>query len=198
MPAHDRAWLRVIRTTAVGSADTSRRSCRTGRAASRRTARAGSRAAMLAAAAHVVVVEEDREQPHVVARRFDSPRRSRCGSAAAARWRDIGPPSSLMSLNGLDLLRLAVLGDLEVVRLQIGDRVAVLVGDDHVDADEVDAGAEDRRLAAGRRLVGGCAAGPLAARCGAGAAERAAPAPGRERDSRRQQDGSKTATCMTH
>ena len=42
----------------------------------------------------------------------------------------------------LDRLRLAVLDDLEVLRLQAGDRRALLVGDDDAEVDEIDAGAE--------------------------------------------------------
>ena len=42
----------------------------------------------------------------------------------------------------LDRLRLAVLDDLEVVRRETGDRATLLVGDDHAEVDEVDAGAE--------------------------------------------------------
>ena len=109
------------------------------------------------AAAHVVVVEEDREQPDVVARRLhllvvvvpDFARRflDRVGGAAV----------ELDQLEGLDLLRLAVFGDLEVALLQVRDRVALVVGDDDVDADEIDAGAENRRrLAAGSGVVCGC------------------------------------------
>ena len=69
------------------------------------------------AAAHVVVVQEDREQPHVVARRFRSPRRSRCGSAfGGSLIASGGAAVELDQLEGLDLLRLAVLGDVEVRR----------------------------------------------------------------------------------
>ena len=99
----------------------------------------------------MVVVEEDREQPDVVARRFhflvvvgaDFARRllDRVGGAAV----------ELDQLEGLDLLRLAVLGDLEVALLQVRDRIAFLVGDDDVDADEVDPGAENRRWLGGIR-----------------------------------------------
>ena len=98
----------------------------------------------------MVVVEEDREQAHVVARRLgllvevvaDFLRRllDRVGGAAV----------ELDQLEGVDLLRLVVFEDVEVRRLQIRDRVAVLVRDDDVDADVVDAGAED-----GRRLLRG-------------------------------------------
>ena len=49
-----------------------------------------------------------------------------------------------------DRLRLAVFEDLEIDFLQVADRLRLLVGDDDVDADEVDAAAERgplRRLA---------------------------------------------------
>ena len=54
----------------------------------------------------------------------------------------------------LDLLRLAVFLNLEVLELEIGDRIALPVGDDHVDAHEVDAGAEHRLAWSGGRLAG--------------------------------------------
>ena len=53
-----------------------------------------------------------------------------------------------------DLLRLAVLEDLEVLGLQVGDELALLIEDARVDLDVVDFGAErDRRLL--RRLAAG-------------------------------------------
>ena len=104
------AWLRVMRTDAVDSSGyitpimSDGPSCVSTNCASwlaHRQARA---------APHVVVVEEDREQPDVVARRFgflvvvgaDLARRllDRVGDAAV----------ELDQLEGLDLLRLAVLG----------------------------------------------------------------------------------------
>ena len=92
----------------------------------------------------VIVVEKDREQPNVVFRGFrsfiivvaDRPRR-----AIAARYR---AAVELHELEGLDVLRLAVLADLEIGLLQIGDRVAVAIAGDHVHAHEVDARAEQR------------------------------------------------------
>ena len=100
---------------------------------------------------HVIVVEEHREQPHVVARRFgflvvvgaDFARR------ILDRVRDAAV--QLDELEGFDLLRLAVFSDVEVGLLQIGKRVAGLVRDDHVHTDEIDARAEDRRLIRVRR-----------------------------------------------
>src|SRR5581483_2881850 len=100
-------------------------------------------------------VEEDREEPHVVARRFgllvevgaDLPRRLLHGFADAA--------VELHELERLDRLRLAVLGDLEVALFQIAEGGPVLVRDDDVDANEVDAGAEQRlvRRSRCRRLL---------------------------------------------
>ena len=53
---------------------------------------------------------------------------------------------------GRDLLRLAVLEDLEVVRREVGDRRSLRVGDDRIDLDVVDFDAEgDRGLIRGRR-----------------------------------------------
>ena len=97
----------------------------------------------------VIVVEKDREQPHVVFRGFrgfvvvvaDRPRRPVGGRHRAA--------VELHELERLDVLRLAVLGDLEIGLFQIGDRVAVAIADDHVDAHEVDPGAERPGLAGG-------------------------------------------------
>jgi hypothetical protein len=119
------------------------------------------------AAAHVVVVEENRKQPDVVARRFhllvvvgpDLARRilDRVGDAAV----------ELDQLEGVDLLWLAVFRHLEVALLHVPDRVALLVRDDDVDANVIDAGAKDRRrlrrirrgLRRRRLLSGGCCAG---------------------------------------
>src|SRR5687767_3123163 len=52
----------------------------------------------------------------------------------------------------LHLLRLAILGDAELLRLQIENGLTLVVGDDDVDADEVDAGADGRLLRANRCL----------------------------------------------
>ena len=51
------------------------------------------------------------------------------------------------------MLRLAFFGDLEIGGLQVRDRRTRLVCDDDVDPDEVDAGAKDRRLLTGGRLI---------------------------------------------
>ena len=111
----------------------------------------GSRTRHARAAAHVIVVQKNREQPDIVAGGFslfvvvgaDFLRRllQRVGRAAI----------ELHQLERLDLLRLAVFGHVEVARLQVGDRVAVLVRNDYVDTDEVDAGLEGGRLL---RLIG--------------------------------------------
>jgi hypothetical protein len=103
-------------------------------------------------APHVVVVEKEREQPDIVAGRFgflvgvgaDLPRR---------RTTVLHQPAvELDETEGLDFLRLAVLGDLEVGGLQVGDGPAVLARGDGVDANEVDAAFEGRLR---RLLIGG-------------------------------------------
>ena len=78
--------------------------------------------------------------------------------------------SILHQAEGLDGLRLVVLDELEVVLGEIGDRVAAAIGDDDVDAHEVDAGAEDRLLGAAARRPAAPAAGVAggAGVCGAG------------------------------
>ena len=53
-----------------------------------------------------------------------------------------GLPSTLISLNCSIATRLAVFENLEVVLRQVRDWLRLLVGDDDVDADEVDAAAE--------------------------------------------------------
>ena len=107
-------------------------------------------------APHVVVVEEDREQPHVVARRFGL--FVVVGAnlrAAGRRRRQSSPPSSVMSLKVSIFCGLSLSVTSKSLWLQVVDRIAVLVGDDDVDADEVDAGAEDRRLRRVWRWRGG-------------------------------------------
>ena len=107
----------------------------------------------------MVVVEKQTEQPHIVSRGFclfvdvaaDGSRR-----AVGARHQ---AAVELDELEGFDLLRLTGLGHVEVGLRQIRDGVAVLVGDDDVDADEVDAGAEDRAVGRSRLLLSGL--GPI-------------------------------------
>ena len=80
-----------------------------------------------------------------------------------------------------DALRLAVLGDGEVVRRQSADRAAVLVEHRDVEADDVDVAAEDRRLLLrlgrilDRRIRRGavCAGGGVCCAAGTAAHERA-------------------------
>ena len=110
-------------------------------------------AVMLAPAADVVVVQENREQPDVVFRRLgllvfvgaDLPDRT-----VRRRHRAAVQLDQLERLHGL---RLAVLDDLEVALLQVGDGRAAPVRHDDIDANEVDAGPEQRRLRI-RRLIG--------------------------------------------
>ena len=107
---------------------------------------------------HVIVVEEDREQPHVVSRGFlffvgvgaDGARRTLAGRAGDAAV-------ELDELEVFDRLRLAVFGDFEVGLLEVGDVRAAAVGHDDVDADEVDARAEHGVARAARGGVACCA-----------------------------------------
>ena len=76
----------------------------------------------------------------------------------------------LEQLERLDVLRLAVLPHLEIFWLEVGDRLALLVGDDDVHADEVDVGAERRLLRliaapAGRAPAAAALAGSVPAGC---------------------------------
>ena len=95
--------------------------------------------------AHVVVVEEHDEDARIGALGLallvvgvdDLARRLRVRRGHAG---DLDP------LERLDRLQLAVLEDLEVGGLQIPHVVAVVVRDDYVDPDEVDARPEDGRL----------------------------------------------------
>ena len=66
-----------------------------------------------------------------------------------------GGPSIGDVVRDRDRLHLAVLPQLEVGRRQIGDEIAVLVGDDRVDANGVDADAKARRVGLRRRLRAG-------------------------------------------
>src|SRR5262249_6851946 len=92
--------------------------------------------------ARVIVVKKDREQPHVVARGFDflvGQRPDRAQRLIACTLAAVGSDQ----LELLDLLELVVLEYLKVLVGEIADRLALLVGDDDVDADEVDACLED-------------------------------------------------------
>ena len=96
----------------------------------------------------MIVVEEEREDARVlvgggglfVVARADA--RAACRPAASS-------VSILIRRNVSGLLRLAVFLDLEIFELEIGDGIALPVGDDDVDADGVDAGAEDRLIGRG-------------------------------------------------
>ena len=116
--------------------------------------------------AHVVVVEEEHEDARVRPRRLallvvvvaDAGRR---------RQRGVGLAGDLDQAEGLDGLLDVVLEDSEVVLGQIEHGIAVLVGDDGVDAHEIDAGPEHRGLrppVGPRRRRGVGAAGPIGGR----------------------------------
>ena len=103
------------------------------------------------AAPHVVVVEEDREQPDVVARRFRFFVVIGADLAHGLLRRLDEAAVEPYQLERVDRLRLPVFEHVEVARLQVGHAVAALVfRDDDVDPDVVDAGPEDWRL---RRLI---------------------------------------------
>ncbi len=119
---------------------------------------AGGRAGV--AAAHVVVVQEDHDQPRVVARRFASAARRATGS------RRVGAALALssisISLNASIVWSLLPSLDLEVVGGQIRDRPPLLVRDLRVDRHRIDARAE-RRLLRWRLLLRRLAPGTPAA-----------------------------------
>ena len=107
---------------------------------------------------HVVVVQKDREQPHVVASCFRFLVRVRANRLGGLLEGLRHSAVELHQLEGFNLLRLAVLGDLEIPLLEVAHRGTVLVGEDDVDANEVDAGAKHRRRLrrlVRRRLLGG-------------------------------------------
>ncbi len=93
----------------------------------------------------VVVVEEQHEQAHVVARGFDAGvrRRADVDRLAQIGWRLAAEADEL---RGFDGLQDPVLLDLEVRGLQVVHRLAVAIRDRDVDAHEVDLGAEDGLL----------------------------------------------------
>ena len=99
---------------------------------------------------HVVIVEEDAEESRLLALRFGlllnrvANLTRRLGRGRLRRFFDVD------QLEGLHGLRLAVLGDLEVLLSQIADRLTLLVGHDHVDANKVNVGPKDRRFGRGR------------------------------------------------
>ena len=97
------------------------------------------------AAPHVIVVEQQDEEPRCSARRaaLSSSYRLRIAFGVIPAF-ELGV--DLHRLERLDLLRLLVLAHLELVLLHVEDDLAgFLVGDDDVDADEVDAAADHRR-----------------------------------------------------
>ena len=96
----------------------------------------------------MVVVEEDREHPYIVALRLllvD-------GIAADRNGRPLGSVRvDGDELEGVDLLALAAFRDVEVVRGEIGNLAAIPGGRDDVDADNVNPGAECRSIGGWRR-----------------------------------------------
>ncbi len=102
------------------------------------------------AEADVVVVEKKRKYPHVVARRFRL-LVDRVANRARRFGNRVGILGDVDELEGLNGLRLAVFRNLEIFRLQVMNRIALPIGDDDVDANDVDVGAEDRDLGCGIR-----------------------------------------------
>ena len=165
-------WLRVIRTDAVDSSGYMTPIMSDGPSCWSDELRQLSAHRHAGAAAHVIVVEEHREQPHVLARRFRFLVGVGPDLADRLLRRFRGAAIELDQPERFDFLRLAVLGHVEVGRLQVGDRDAVLVfRDDHVDAHEIDAGAEHRRLRLiGAAVAAAAVAGPVAVAPAAAAA----------------------------
>ena len=102
----------------------------------------------------MVVVQKNREQPHVVARRFRL-LVDRVAYFARRIAADAGVLGHVDELERLDRLRLAVFGDFEVFLLQIVDGIALPIGDDDVDADEVDVGSGRSGVCLPAGAVGG-------------------------------------------
>ena len=98
----------------------------------------------------MVIVEEDREQPHVFLGGFDRGLR-RPANVQRLAVVHLALPIQPDELRGLHGLRQLVLGHDEVRGLQVGDRVVVAIDDGDVDADEVH-GRPEGRLARLRGL----------------------------------------------
>jgi hypothetical protein len=96
---------------------------------------------------HVIVVQEEHKDPHIISCGFELfvVAVANLLRRRTARHR---VPVHLDELELFDLHRLAVFEHLEVVLGEIDDRLRLLVGDDYVDTDEVDAAAECGRLSA--------------------------------------------------
>ncbi len=105
-----------------------------------------------AAVAHdVVVVKEEGEDARVLVggrRLFVVP-----GAQRTLRNRGLRHRVDLHQAEGLRLLRLAVFLDLEIFELEVADGIALPVGDDDIDADGLNAAAEDRLFGACGLLV---------------------------------------------
>ena len=130
----------------------------------------------LRSAAVWYVVEHDHVQPPLEAARvrFDVGRRPPCCTRAAAR-RPLDRDVHLRE--NVDLLRLAVLEDLEILARQALDDVALVVGDDGVHLDVVDLDPEGDGRLARCGAVAGC--GGRARRRGPAGTAAGAPGDGR-------------------
>jgi hypothetical protein len=106
------------------------------------------------AAAHVIVVEQHDEEPDVRLLGFELLIRL-VQDLFRLEGQLLRQLVDLDDVERVDLLRPLVFANLEVVGLHVEDDVAgVLVGDDDVDTDEVDAAADDRTLVLRLLLVG--------------------------------------------
>ena len=95
-----------------------------------------------ALAAHLVIGEQNTEYPHVVSRGLTLFRVA--VQHLTGMWRHRCAVNVDMAKE-FDRLRPAVFDDLELLFRQIGDRLALLIRDDHIDADDIDAGAKGGR-----------------------------------------------------
>ena len=102
-----------------------------------------SRTGARALAAHLVIGQQDAKHPHVVSRGLtlfgvavQHLTRTRRGRLRAV---------DLDMAKEFDRLRPTVFDDLELLLRQIGDRLAIVISDDDIHADDVDAGAEGGR-----------------------------------------------------
>ena len=99
----------------------------------------------------VIVVQEDRKQPHVLARGFEHRVLLRADLQRLVEIRR-ARAVDLDELQRLDRLRHVVVGDLEVFHLEIGDGLVAALRHGDVHAHEIGARAEDRLL--WRRFAG--------------------------------------------
>jgi hypothetical protein len=98
----------------------------------------------------VIVVEQDREDAHAFLRRLALFIVHRPNRRERARERDV---IATEIAGALDRHPRAVIPQLEIVRREIGNRLAALVGDDRVDLDQVRPRSKRGRLLNGERAA---------------------------------------------